>query len=213
MQEEIKHHKTYRYEILNPESKSRKILYVLHGYGQLSRFFIRKFQSIKDDFLIVAPEGMHRFYLEGSSGRVGASWMTKEAREHDISDNIEWLNELHRSLVNERKIEKYHVLGFSQGGATAARWHRLSNIKFDSLVLWACVFPPDLELSVPLNDKLGDFHFTIGEEDEFYDTSQQLKLLDFYRNNGYSCHHYCGSHDVHNETLLNIYRQIEQGKR
>ena len=30
---------------------------------------------------------MHRFYLEGSSGRVGASWMTKEAREDDKKEN------------------------------------------------------------------------------------------------------------------------------
>ncbi|MBM3915983.1 MAG: hypothetical protein FJ349_00025 [Sphingomonadales bacterium] len=56
-----------------------KIIFALHGYGQLGQFFFRQFNILNDNWGIVVPEGPHRFYLEGSSGRVGASWMTKES--------------------------------------------------------------------------------------------------------------------------------------
>ncbi len=52
---------------------------VCHGYGQLANFFLRKFDLLNSNTTcIIAPEGLHRYYLEGSAGRVGASWMTKE---------------------------------------------------------------------------------------------------------------------------------------
>ena len=61
---------------LNRETK--EIWIVCHGYGQLAKFFIRKFKILqKESVYIVAPQGFHKFYLKGFSGRVGASWMTK----------------------------------------------------------------------------------------------------------------------------------------
>ena len=67
------------------------VLYVLHGYGQLPAFFIRKFQAqVNAGWRVVAPEGAHRFYLKGTDGRVGASWMTREAaaRRHRGPDRV-----------------------------------------------------------------------------------------------------------------------------
>ena len=89
MEFQFTHPKTFRYHILNEGTNAKKVLYVLHGYGQLAEFFVRKFRELGDEYLIVAPEGMHRFYLQGSSGRVGASWMTKEDREQDIKHDDE----------------------------------------------------------------------------------------------------------------------------
>jgi hypothetical protein len=84
MIEKIQSQRTYRYAVSgNPTAKN--LLYVLHGYGHLAPYFIRKFNSLEDSF-IVAPEGMYRFYLYGSSGRVGACWMTKEERLDDALD-------------------------------------------------------------------------------------------------------------------------------
>ena len=42
-------------------------------------------------YTIIAPQGLHKFYLEGTSGRVGASWMTKENREDDIKNYLVYL--------------------------------------------------------------------------------------------------------------------------
>ena len=113
--------KTYRYFSISAEKNPKNLLIAMHGYGQLAEYFIRKFNGCSKDFTILAPEGPHRFYKNGYSGRVGASWMTKEAREDDIDDNLNWLTKWLTAHLKENTYEKIVLLGFSQGGATAAR--------------------------------------------------------------------------------------------
>ena len=137
--------KTMRYFTIGDINKADKLIYVLHGYGQLASYFLKSFEKLSDSYLIIAPEGMHRFYLNGTSGRVGASWMTKEAREIDIFENTQNLNKLNNTF--DKKFKKTIILGFSQGGATAARWFFNNSKKFDQLILWASVFPPEIDLS------------------------------------------------------------------
>lgn len=207
MEQLISFSKTYRYEILPCKKQSQKVLYVLHGYGQLAKFFIRKFEALNEEYHIVAPEGMHRFYLTGSSGRVGASWMTKEAREHDISDNLDLLNELDDRVSREFDIAEKHLLGFSQGGATAARWFAKEENKFQSIVLWACVFPPDLDMT----DELSKFRnvqkgvFVIGSEDQYYNEQQQKELIEYYRTLNFETIQYVGDHNIQTDVLKSIY--------
>ena len=46
----------------------REVWFVLHGFGQLSPYFIRHFGVLADGTrLIVAPEALNRFYLERTS--------------------------------------------------------------------------------------------------------------------------------------------------
>ena len=141
--------KTARYCILTPEVKPKSVLFAIHGYGQLAPFFIKQFQVLADlGVLIIAPEGLHRFYTEGYSGRVGASWMTKEDRESDIYDYVKYLNTLYESLEHEIGALPIHLLGFSQGGPTACRWLAGSDIPFKSLLLYATVFPNDFDFTI-----------------------------------------------------------------
>lgn len=207
MEKSLTHSKTYRYEILPCKKESKKVLYVLHGYGQLSKFFIRKFENLRNEFHIVAPEGMHRFYLSGSSGRVGASWMTKEAREDDISDNLNWLKELDQIISKEYEIEEKHLLGFSQGGATAARWYAKGQITFESLTLWACVFPPDLNIEEETNkfNNMQKGFFVIGNQDQYYSSKQQSELIYFYENLNFQGIHFEGDHNIDKDVLASIY--------
>ena len=123
MERKLTANKTFRYEVSSDVQDHDTVLYVLHGYGQQAQYFIRKFRAQFDKLLVVAPEGMHRFYLQGSAGRVGASWMTKEAREDDIQDNIQWLEQLDATITKIYRPQRKIILGFSQGGATAARWY------------------------------------------------------------------------------------------
>jgi predicted esterase len=199
--------KTYRYEVLPCRSESKKILYVLHGYGQLAKFFIRKFEILREKYHIVAPEGMHRFYLQGSSGRVGASWMTKEARESDIEDNLNWLNALDAQVSQDLQVEDRYLLGFSQGGATAARWFAETNNQFKGIVLWACVFPPDLEMEEETAKFRSDERctFVIGTADQYYNTDQQKALIDFYKTLSFKTVKYEGDHNIESDTLQAIY--------
>ena len=194
--------KTFRYQQIGELDKATQLLIVLHGYGQLAEFFIRKFNDVPENYLVIAPEGMHRFYLNGTSGRVGASWMTKEDRESDIQDNLNWLNQLLNELKEKKKFEKIILLGFSQGGATAARWYYSKKVPFDQLILWASVFPPDLERP-QINSKSNNY-FVIGTEDEFYNDEAQMTEIDFYQKIGFQTLQFQGKHDIHNTTMLEI---------
>ena len=198
---EIKTIKTQRYFTHGDLKKAKKLLIVLHGYGQLAEHFIRKFHQLPGNYYIVAPEAMHHFYLNGSSGRVGASWMTKEDRINNITDNNEYLNNLVDFLQTENKFSELLVLGFSQGGATAARWNAQRK-DIDQLILWASVFPPDLEESSFSNSKNGTF--VIGKHDEFYDAAAQDKEINKYRSLSFKIVEYDGKHDIDVDTLKNL---------
>lgn len=207
MEKSIIHIKTYRYELINDQKDPLTVLYVLHGYGQLAKYFIRKFSNLSKNILIIAPEGMHRFYINGSSGRVGASWMTKELREVDIEDNMSWLDALDENIYKNYRIENRILLGFSQGGSTAVRWNLLGKTKFSAMIIWASDYPP--ELKDKANQLAGQqLYFCIGTEDEYYDHHGQKELLNFYQNNGFEISNYLGPHDIDKPTLERIIQEI-----
>ena len=199
---------TFRY-VTHGSEKAPHLLIVLHGYGQLAEYFIQKFTHLDSDFFIVAPEGMHRFYLKGSSGRVGASWMTKEERQLDIQTNLNWLNTLLAKLTSVNTYQKISLLGFSQGGATAARWFHATN-QFDHFISWASVFPPDLEqeLTKTPNATKNNF-FIIGTNDEFVTPDEQKNLLQFYQDKGYQTIVYEGKHAIDSACLQKLTTAIK----
>jgi predicted esterase len=186
----------------NDLAGKQKILIALHGYGQLAQFFYRKISFLSDDWGILVPEGPHRFYLEGSSGRVGASWMTKEWRAQDIEDNIAYLQQLIEKVRAEHTHTTFHLLGFSQGGATAARLFQRCPEFFAQLILWASVFPPDLEKQAfPKKKKLD---FVLGKQDPYFDTEGHIKIIHEYRSLGFETHTFQGLHDLNQQMLLSL---------
>ena len=202
--------KTFRYKTVGNPEKASKLLIILHGYGQLVEYFTQKFDGLGEDVFIVAPEGMHRFYLKGNSGRVGASWMTKEARESDITDNIHWLNELNELIQKKYSFDSSLLLGFSQGGATAARWYENSAIPFDHLIMWASVFPPDLEMNESVkNISSTNNYFVLGEEDPYFNSDEQAKVFNFYNSIGFKSIPYKGNHDIDLKTLSYILENLK----
>ena len=98
--------RTARYHVLGAMSQGlREIWIVCHGYGQLAARFLSWFAPLDDGTrLIVAPEALSRFYLDDRPGaihtesRVGATWMTREDREHEITDYVRYLDVLHDTL-------------------------------------------------------------------------------------------------------------------
>jgi predicted esterase len=101
---------------------------------------------------LLAPEGLSRFYLDdpakrhGPDSPVGASWMTREDREREITDYVEYLDlvvsEIQREL--ERRDTRVVALGFSQGVATACRWTAFGHTKIHRLIVWGGSIPTDL---------------------------------------------------------------------
>ncbi|HKK39043.1 MAG TPA: hypothetical protein VJ949_06480 [Cryomorphaceae bacterium] len=173
----IKIEKTASYFVHGKDiTKAKRVWFVLHGYGQLAEFFIRSFTHLDpSENFVIAPEGIHRFYLEGFSGRVGASWMTKEERLDDIDNYVAYLDQLYRAMDIPEDAELI-LLGFSQGVATAMRWLALgNNSEFHRAILWAGSFPHDVKpekARTALKDL--DVHCVIGTKDPFL-TEEHLK--------------------------------------
>lgn len=134
------------------EESTNQIWFVLHGYGQLARYFLPKFEVLQSQGIyVVAPEGLSRFYLEdvtkravSGNNRVGATWMTAENRLTDIENYLKYLDEVYTSVMDTRKAT-ITLLGFSQGAATASRWALHKPDNFSRLVLWSGIFPPDMD--------------------------------------------------------------------
>lgn len=147
MKNTFKYQHTAHYRTSHVVNRNEKeILVALHGYGQLSQYFLRKLQPIfREDRLIVVPEATNYAYHEGFSGKVGANWMTRHERESAIKNNNNYLNGLLENILLKYKVKPIvKVLGFSQGAATATRWVSQLPFSVESLVLWSGGFAHDL---------------------------------------------------------------------
>ena len=164
--------KTAKYFTLGELNENTEtVWFVIHGYGQLAEHFIKKFRVLDNGrTFIIAPEALSRFYLDGFNGRVGATWMTREEREHEITDYINYLNLLYDAVLLENKNNdfKINILGFSQGTATVGRWCMNEHIRYDRLILWAGYFGNGIQ-DVINPEKVADKEMILcyGKEDEF----------------------------------------------
>jgi predicted esterase len=153
MEQHITVARTARYQQLGePSAATRQLWLVAHGYGQLAEYFIRHFKSVHAldpaGTVIVAPEALSRFYLSGTSGRVGASWMTAADRLAEIADQGAYLDAvLARVLSRCPPDVRILILGFSQGTATVSRWLAANAERWrpHCLLLWAGSFPADID--------------------------------------------------------------------
>lgn len=148
-----------------------EIWFLLHGYGHSAEVFLDAMAPVAaPGRLLVAPEGLSRFYLKGSHGEVGASWMTKVAREGEIADQLSWLDALHDRILEAHRRERItvHLLGYSQGAAAACRWLTHGKVRPDRVTLWAGSVPADLDLEA-FRARLpaAGFLLVLGQRDPF----------------------------------------------
>lgn len=196
-----------------PSANTKHVWFVCHGYGQLANYFLNRFAPVGNgDHLVVAPEGLHRFYVKGYTDRVGASWMTKEERTDDIRDYVSYLDAVYAEVMKQvGRDAKVHVLGFSQGAATVSRWLCMGKAKAHDLILWAGAFPPDIDFKENLYvlSSLRKW-VVLGDNDEFINEEQlkeHLALLD--RNDmKYELIRFGGKHEVDAAALTELAARI-----
>lgn len=199
--------KSGRYFVQGDLNDGKHLLIALHGYGHLAQYFIRKFQAVdQQKFVVICPEAPNRFYLSGSGGRVGASWMTKEDRLTDIKDYVCFLDTLLTDLKSKYHFNSIALLGFSQGGATASRWLAYGKHQFDKFILWATVFPPDMDPEYCEKFNQSRNYFVFGTKDEYYNMESihehfsELEQLSI----PFEMRNFDGTHNINEEMLLQI---------
>lgn len=114
---------------------------VMHGYGELADAFLRRTTPILEGKpgMIIAPEGLSRFYVRGGRGEIGASWMTSLDRNREIEEYLKMIDRILEIEKITRSV-RLNLLGFSQGGATAMRVALHSGRPIGRLVLWGSGF-------------------------------------------------------------------------
>src|SRR3989475_5842613 len=158
--------RTARYFTLgDPAGGVEEVWFACHGYAQLAGRFLEKLRVLEDrQRYVVAPEGLSRFYLTESPAerRVGASWMTREDRLHEIDDYVRYLDALYREVLGrvEGPAARVTALGFSQGTATVSRWAALGQSRLHHVVLWGGELPPDRK-STRLNSSHSQISYAV----------------------------------------------------
>lgn len=197
-----------RYYSLGDLSSATDHWIVIHGYGQLASEFIQPFESIVTAGRgVVAPEALNRYYKDGGAAGphattpIGTTWMTREDRDAEISDYVDFLDAV---AVQTRGVRKrLTVLGFSQGVATVARWLALGQTRAQRCVLWAGALPADVNLATLRDAVDHPIDLVVGERDEFakwFDQDAIESRLSA-ASVSFSVHRFAGGHRLDRPTL------------
>ena len=205
--------KRARYYTLGNASSADDVWIVCHGYGQLAGKFIQNFESIvQPGRFIVAPEGLHRFYLDpppapAAQRRVGATWMTREDRDEDIADYVDYLDLLISEVMAQSPTARLRVLGFSQGSATVLRWVVTATRVPHQLILWAGEVPQDVDWKMGAR-KLADTRIDAvrGDNDELTPQWALERNLGVLSGVGlrYQLHNFSGGHHLDGDLLQKL---------
>lgn len=206
--------KTAHYYTLGTPSTSTKRFWIIcHGYGQRANRFLEQFQLLDlEENFILAPEGLHRFYWQGLSGDVAASWMTKADRLDDIADYAQYLSDVY-DLYRPKMNEEVEIIffGFSQGCATLCRWIFNQLPIFNRLVLWGGRIPQDLNY-LPHQTYFSDknIHFAYGDKDQFLTPELLQNQFDFIdaQQLNVGVWKFEGKHETRKKVLLDFYNEV-----
>ena len=193
---------------------TENIWIVFHGYGQLSKYFIRRFDVLDSDKnYIIAPQGLSKFYVDEDYKNVGASWLTKEDRGSDLLNQQKYLIKLMDELklkIDFSKI-KINFFGFSQGVSALTRLLMNYNMKVNNIIIWAG-WVPDEFFNIN-KDVLKDTNlfFVVGNEDKYYNNSiikEYLKKFKKILNKEIDYSVFDGGHIVDRKVLKKINEKL-----
>jgi len=196
-----------------PGPHVRRVWVACHGYGFLANDFLRNFEVLNDgSHLVVAPEALHRFYLYGTNGKIGASWMTREDRLNEIADYIHYLDAVYSEVMSQSDPEAVRItaLGFSQGTATACRWALMGESIVHRLVLWGGDFPMDIDWETGRERlKNMDVQLVWGKDDPYIKQANVQQHTGLLKRHGvnFKIKIFNGQHEIEPNTLKTIANQ------
>jgi predicted esterase len=209
----IKVTRTARYYTLGEINENTRIVWiVLHGHKMLAGDFIKAFEELASngDF-VIAPEALSRLYVKGDYGNVGANWMTKEDRENEISDYVNYLDELYEKEIAPHKKNfsfEVNALGFSQGAATLSRWLTYGHstplmTKVNKAIFWCGNLAHDVEYSKSEQFKNTSIYLIFGNKDKYYPADFYKTQVELLQKHGIEpkTHVFNGGHEIRMEVM------------
>ena len=136
-----------------------------HGYGQTAEDEFRLLCAIpgSERWFCCSIEALHSVCT--TTGNPGASWMSSRDREHQIEENVHYVDgvvERIRALYGVTDSLSFH--GYSQGTGMACRAALLGRHRAERLMLLGGDIPPELSVS----GRLGRVHLARGSRDRLY---------------------------------------------
>lgn len=126
----------------------------------------------------------------------------------DIQNYVAYLNAVYHHQIKDRTV-KTTILGFSQGAATAMRWAMDGNVLFDRLVLWAGLFPSDIDFGKGTELLQGkEVVEVLGKQDEFINQERvaEMHRLNTLLNISPTIIQFEGKHQIDQQILTHIAR-------
>ena len=208
----IKVTRTARYYTLGEiNQNTKRVWIVLHGHKMLAGDFVKTFVELAEggDY-VIAPEALSRLYVKGDYGDVGANWMTKEDRENEISDYVNYLDELYEAEIAQYKKDfsfEVNALGYSQGATTLSRWLAYGKARFDKAIFWCGNLANDVEYSKSEQFKNTSIYLVFGDKDKYYPADFYKTQVELLQKHGIEpkFHVFDGGHEIKIGILHTIY--------
>lgn len=208
--------RTARYCVLGALDQCTSLWTCIHGYGQLADTFIDDMAAIgTSERALVAPEALSRFYLSGSRGSVGASWMTSRERTSEIEDYTRYLDALRDEVVGMQQADgaPLHIaFGFSQGAATVTRWLARTSRRTDAIVLWGGRVAHDIDESgMDRLRSINHRYLVFGDADRYADESRIAEEIQRLNQHSlpFELIRFSGGHMIVPEVLASVAEQVE----
>lgn len=143
--------RTARYYCVGePGPTIRHIWFCLHGEGQSVADFAAQLSNLTmPERLLILPEALSRYTLPpGPDGELstGATWFAPPDLLPDLADLTTYLDALAEKVLAACPPDTpVTVLGYGHGAAAACRWLASNRITYDRLILYAAIFPPEID--------------------------------------------------------------------
>lgn len=139
------------YSLGEPGPAIQHIWFCLHGHDQPIADLAAQLAPLDTpERLLILPEALARHNQPATppdtSGITVSAWFAMDALEPDLNDLTNYLN----SLADQVRAAcppqtPVTVLGYGHGAAAACRWLATSSIVYERLVLYAAIFPPEID--------------------------------------------------------------------
>jgi predicted esterase len=150
--------RTARYISLGePGPGIQNIWFCLHGREQSLQEFASQLVNLDTpERLLILPEGLSRYALPAlettpETAATVASWFAPDSIEADLPDLTNYLNGLAAEVLAACPPNTpVTVLGYGHGAAAACHWLSAGRIPYDRLVLYASIFPSEINRQATL---------------------------------------------------------------